>query len=64
MIPKDIIIKTIEDFDNKSKKLNEDLNNETKETWTLEKFQEWQKYDDAWKKLEDIIEFYILPLSK
>ena len=64
MIPKETLIKTIEDFCKKDNELRESLRNETKETWTLEKFQEWQKYEDAWRKLEDVIEFNILPLSQ
>jgi len=62
MIKKEILIQTIENFDKKHKDFYEKLKNETKETWTLEKFQEWQKYEDAWRKLEDVIEFEILPL--
>lgn len=64
MIPKEVLIKTIEDFDIKFKDFQEKFKNETLETWTLEKFQEWQKYYDAWIKLQDVIEFDILPLSK
>lgn len=64
MIPKKTLIKTIEDFDEKFKNLNEKLKSETEETWTLEKFQEWQKYEEAWRQLELVIELQILPLAE
>jgi len=63
MIPIETLIKTISDFDKKIKIIEKNFETETLETWTLEKFQEWQKYEDALKKLEDIVEYHILPLT-
>ena len=48
MIPKQILIDTIEAFDQKQKQMDKDFENETKETWTLDKFQEWRKMQKAW----------------
>lgn len=64
MIPKETLINTIEIFDKKRKQLDTDFKKETKETWTLEKFQEWDKYREAWRKLQDVVECHILPLTE
>jgi len=62
-IPKQKLIDTIEAFDRKQKQMDKDFEKETKETWTLEKFQEWRKMQKAWSKLQDVIEFEIKPLN-
>ena len=64
MIPKETLISVITDFDNKRRQLDADFEKETKETWTLEKFQEWDKYREAWRKLQDVVEFHISPLTQ
>jgi len=64
MIPKQILINTIETFDQKQKKMEKDFENETKESWSLEKFQEWRKMQKAWGKLQDVIEYEIKPLTE
>ena len=64
MISKDILIKTIIHFDNKRKQLDKDFENETDKSWTFEKFQEWEKYQNAWRKLQDVVECEILPLTQ
>lgn len=60
MIPKKTIIETIEKFDKKYKELNAQLKKETQETWTIEKFQKWQDMEEAWRKLEDVVELNLL----
>lgn len=60
MIPKKTIIETIEKFDKKFKELNAQLDKETQETWTIEKFQKWQDMEEAWRKLEDVVELNLL----
>jgi hypothetical protein len=64
MIPKQTLIDTIEAFDQKQKQMDKDFEKETKETWSLEKFQEWRKMQKAWRKLQDVIEFEIKPLTE
>ena len=64
MIPKQILIDTIEAFDQKQKQMDKDFEDETKEPWTLDKFQEWRKMQKAWGRLKDVIEFEIKPLSE
>lgn len=60
MIPKKTIIETIEKFDKKFKELNAQLDKETQETWTIEKFQKWRDMEEAWRKLEDVVEDNLL----
>ena len=64
MIRKQILIDTIEAFDQKQKQMDNDFEDETKEPWTLDKFQEWRKMQKAWGRLQDVIEFEIKPLSE
>ena len=64
MIPKETLIKTIKEFDIKRKELDKKIDSLDKKDWTFEKFQEWKQMQDAWNKLEDVIEFEILPYTK
>lgn len=64
MIPKKTLVGTINQFEEKYNKLNDELNKlskESKENWSLEKFEEWYKMQKAWIKLADVIEFELLP---
>jgi hypothetical protein len=62
MIPKEILIKTIQQLDYAEKQLSIDL--DTEENQTLEKFQELISMHKAWHKLSRVIEFEIKPLIK
>ena len=64
MIPKKILIETIESFFKKIEQLDKDFEKETEDTWTLEKYQEWREMVNAWGKLENVIEFEIKPLTE
>jgi hypothetical protein len=64
MIQKQTLIDAIEAFDQKRKQIILSFEKETIETWTLEKFQEWEKMNAAWGKLQDVIEVEILPLTE
>jgi len=64
MIPQKILTDTIQAFCDKRKQMGADFEKETKETWALEKFQQWRAMERAWGKLEDVIEFEIKPLTE
>jgi hypothetical protein len=63
MIPKETLINTITSFDKLRTEKNAYLKtlSESKDTWSLEEFQKWQKMEDAWKELELVIEQKLLP---
>ena len=64
MIPQETLIKTIQEFEEVRKTLNKDLDKETEDTWTLDKFRKWREMEEAWQKLEKVIEFDIKPLTE
>lgn len=64
MIDKKILIDTINKFAEKRKEHSDKITAKTKETFRFEDFLEYEKFNKAWAKLQEVVEFEILPFTE